>query len=493
VITSPHNKHVASAVRLKKRAMREKDRRFLVEGAQGVEEALASGASIRDLFVTPSSQERLDDIVQAARTASVPVHSVSPEVMGHLTSTVTPQGVVAVAAFVDVGLDDLDPEAGCIAVMVEVRDPGNAGTILRSADASGAGGVVFTKSSVDVYNPKAVRATAGSLFHVPVVRGEDVEESVEALRERGFAILAASADGDEPVYAADLAAPTAVLFGNEARGLSAEARALADASIRVPIAGRAESLNLAAAATLVLFESARQRSGRPLSEGSSRLARIVAGAAHDIRSPLTALKGFARTLVSKWDQLEDEQRLMMLEGLAHDAVRMETVVSELVDAARLLSGRLELARVPTDLLAAARAVQQELGQWEQAELIVVGDAAVANVDPARLRSMLLAMVESAQWFAEQGPVEVEVRAGPPLRVSVARAQPTVGPGDAHLLFEPREPGTGGGSKVGLFVARGLAEAHGGTIEVDASGRLRLTLTLPSSSARSHPGTSRGGH
>jgi TrmH family RNA methyltransferase len=493
VITSPHNKRVAAAVRLKKRAMREKDRRFLVEGAQGVGEALASGADVQDLFVTPSSEERLDHVVHAARTASVPVHTVSPEVMGHLTSTVTPQGVVAVTKFVDVALDDLDPEAGCVAVMVEVRDPGNAGTILRSADASGAGGVVFTKSSVDVYNPKAVRATAGSLFHVPVVRGGDVEESVGALRERGFAILAASADGDEPVYTRDLDAPTAVLFGNEARGLAAEARALADASIRVPIAGRAESLNLAAAATLVLFESARQRSGRPLAEGGGRLARIVAGAAHDIRSPLTALKGFARTLVSKWDQLEDQQRLMMLEGLAHDAVRMETVVSQLVDAARLLSGGLELAPVPTDLLAAVRAVQQELGQWDRAELVVVGDVAVAKVDPVRLRSMLLAMVESAQWFAEQGPVEVEVRAGPPPRVSVARAQPTVGPGEAHRLFEPREPGSGGGSKVGLFVARGLAQAHGGTLEVDASGRLRLTLTLPSSPPRPHPGASRGGH
>src|SRR5207244_8066367 len=109
--------------------------------------------------------------------------------------------------------------------------------------------------------------------------------------------------------------PTAVLFGNEARGLSAEARALADASIRVPIAGRVESLNLAAAATLVLFESARQRSGRPLGEGGGRLARIVAGAAHDIRSPLPALKGFARALGSKWGQLEDGEGRMLLEGL----------------------------------------------------------------------------------------------------------------------------------------------------------------------------------
>jgi TrmH family RNA methyltransferase len=478
VIISIHNKRVAGAVRLKKRAMREKDRLFLVEGAQGVQEALASGADVQEVFATPASEERLDEVMGAARTAGVPVHTVSPEVMTHLTSTVTPQGVVAVARFVDVSLDELDAEAGCIAVLVEVRDPGNAGTILRSADASGSSGVVFTRSSVDVYNPKAVRATAGSLFHVPVVRGELVEVAVAGLRKRGVTVLAADAEGDESVYGVDLSVPTAVLFGNEARGLSAEARDLADATIRVPIAGRAESLNLAAAATLILFEAARQRSGGGPAGGGGRLASIVAGAAHDIRSPLTALKGFALTLLARWDRLDDDQRLMMLEGLAHDAARMETVVSQLVDAARLLTGGLELAPVPTDLLASVHDVQKELGRWDRAELVVVGEPAVANVDPARIRSMVLAMVESVQWFAEEGPVEVEVRAGPRPSLSVARAKPTVEAEDAHRLFEPREPGTGGGSKVGLFVARGLAKAHGGSLVADVGDRLRFTLTLP---------------
>src|SRR5438128_5907588 len=289
--------------------MREKDRLFLVEGSQGVEEALAAGGAVRDLFVTPASEERLDGLVLMARSAGVPVHTVAPDIMGHLTSTVTPQGVVAVAGFVDVAMEDHDAEAGTIAILVEVRDPGNAGTILRSADASGAAGLVFTKSSVDVYNPKAVRATAGSLFNVPVVRGEEIEATVEVLRARGLAIVAATADGQRSVYDADLSVGTAVIFGNEARGLSPETRALADRTVRVPIFGRAESLNLAAAATLVLFEAARQRSGG----ASDALAQIVAGAAHDIRSPLTALKGFATTLVSKWDRLDDEQRLMMLE------------------------------------------------------------------------------------------------------------------------------------------------------------------------------------
>ncbi|HEY3023534.1 MAG TPA: RNA methyltransferase, partial [Actinomycetota bacterium] len=219
MITSLHNKQVAAAGRLKKRAMREKDRRFLVEGAQGVWEALAAGAAVTDVFVSPASEERLDRVTGKAREAGVRLHTVSPDVMGHLTSTVTPQGIVAVAGFVDVPVGSLADGAGCVAVLVEVRDPGNAGTILRSADAAGADGVVFTRGSVDVYNPKTVRATAGSLFHVPVARDAPVEDTVGQLRDRGFAVLAASAQGAEDVYRIDLRQPTAVLFGNEARGL----------------------------------------------------------------------------------------------------------------------------------------------------------------------------------------------------------------------------------------------------------------------------------
>jgi TrmH family RNA methyltransferase len=474
VITSPHNKRVARAVRLKKRAMREKDRQFLVEGAQGVGEALAAGAAIQEVFISPASQERLDPLIAAAEAAAVPVHAVTPEVMGHLTSTVTPQGVVAVAGFVDVPLASLNREATFAPVLVEVRDPGNAGTVLRSADASGADAVVFTRSSVDVYNPKTVRATAGSLFHVPVIRDVGLAETVEHLRRGGFAVLAASATGDLAVHDVDLSVPTAVLFGNEARGLPAEAMELADRSIRVPISGRAESLNLAAAATLVLFEAARQRRPRR----PDRLATIVAGAAHDIRSPLTALKGFSVTLLAKWDQLPDQDRRTMLEGIAHDAVRMEAVVSQLVDAARMFSGTLELATVSTDLLEAAEELTGNLNRWEQTDVAVSGDRASALVDPARLRTMLLAMVESAQWFGEHGPVMIEVASEPTPTLRVWRAGSAVHSAEADRLFVPRAPGTGGGSKVGLFVARGLAEAHDGSLEAEADDRLVLTLRLP---------------
>ncbi|HEX8098778.1 MAG TPA: RNA methyltransferase, partial [Actinomycetota bacterium] len=242
--------------------MRDKDRRFLVEGVQGVLEALRSDAVVTDLFFSrASSEERLDPVLEEAGRRGVATHEVSERVMGALTSTVTPQGVVAVADFLDVSLESLLPGAVFVPVLVEVRDPGNAGTIFRSADASGAGGVVFTRTSVDVYNPKTVRASAGSVFHVPVVRGPDVRETVATLRQQGFSIYAADAEGGESVYDVDLTGATAVLFGNEAHGLSPEVAALADKTVRVPIAGRAESLNLAAAATLVLFEVARQRSG----------------------------------------------------------------------------------------------------------------------------------------------------------------------------------------------------------------------------------------
>src|SRR6266496_3122057 len=195
MISSTQNKRVSRAVRLKKRAMREKDRLFLVEGVQGVAEALGAGEVVQEVFHTGPPEPRVQDVLRDAERRGVPVRPVSPDVMGHLTSTVTPQGVVAVARFVDLELEDGVAGGGCVPVLVEVRDPGNAGTILRSADASATDAVVFTRSSVDVYNQKTVRASAGSLFHVPVVREVDAEEVVNDLRGRGFAILAATANG----------------------------------------------------------------------------------------------------------------------------------------------------------------------------------------------------------------------------------------------------------------------------------------------------------
>ncbi|MBI4259399.1 MAG: hypothetical protein HY658_02425 [Actinobacteria bacterium] len=477
MITSPRNRKVAQAVRLKKGALRDGDGRFLVEGAQGVAEALDSPRGIEVLFHT--DRDRLDPIVGRAREAGVEVIHVSEPVMGVLTSTVTPQGLVAVAPMLDVPLADLPAEPGLVALLYAVRDPGNAGTVLRSADAAGADAVVFCGSSVDVYNPKTVRASAGSVFHLPVVREPSGEAAVAAMRDRGLRVLATAGSGREDLYDLDLSAPTAFLFGNEAWGLPDEIAALADATVRVPLGGRAESLNLAAAATVCLFEAARQR--RPGREGGARLEDLISAAAHDIRSPLTAVKGFVTTLRRRWADLAEEQRSHMLEAIAHDAERLNVVVKLLVDAARLSGGGLELHPEPVDVrpLVEGVAASAERGTsgldvgWEGGDVRAV-------VDPERIRLVVGAMLEAAVWWAEEGPVAVRGRVGEgALEIEMDRAGAAVEPGEVEALFGARSPGSGRGTKMGMYVARGIARAAGGDVTAEVrGGALHLLARVP---------------
>ena len=217
---------------------------------------------ITELFVTAPARSRYGDLAERVAAQGAPVHEVSGEVMTELAQTVTPQGLLAVCRFVDVSLAQLTVAAPrLVVVLANVRDPGNAGTVLRTADAAGACGVIFADASVDPYNSKCVRSSAGSLFHLAVVQGAPLSDAAAALRGAGLQVLAAdgSAGGQlgEFESAGRLARPTAWLFGNEAWGLPAELLALADAVAAVPIYGQAESLNLAAAAAVCLYASAR--------------------------------------------------------------------------------------------------------------------------------------------------------------------------------------------------------------------------------------------
>ena len=257
-----HSPRLKAARRLNKRAFRQRERAFLAEGPQAVAEAFHCGAQVTDLFVTVPARTRHGDLVAAIAAAGIPVHVVSGEVMDELAQTVTPQGLLAVCGFVDVPLADVARAApALVALLANVRDPGNAGTVLRTADAAGAHAVVFADASVDPYNGKCVRASAGSLFHLPVVAGTRLEDAVVALREAGLRIVAADGRAgrslDDPEVRDRLAGPTAWMFGNEAWGLPPELVALADEPVAVPIYGRAESLNLAAAAAVCLYASAR--------------------------------------------------------------------------------------------------------------------------------------------------------------------------------------------------------------------------------------------
>jgi TrmH family RNA methyltransferase len=267
-LTSTRAARVKAAQRLAKRAFRARDRKFLAEGPQAVREALDRAGTVHEVFVTREAAVRHADLVAAAEAAGTPVHLASGEVMSALTQTVTPQGVVAVCALLDQPLlDVLATGPRLLAVLAHARDPGNAGTVIRAADAAGAGGVLLTGDSVDPYNGKCVRAAAGSLFHLPVVVGSRVEDDLPALRSAGLRVLAADGHADLDLDAATdsglLDGATAWVFGNEAWGLPDTTRALCDEVVKVPIHGRAESLNLATAAAVCLYASPRAHRSRP--------------------------------------------------------------------------------------------------------------------------------------------------------------------------------------------------------------------------------------
>ncbi|MDG6102920.1 RNA methyltransferase [Dactylosporangium aurantiacum] len=250
---------VVAARRLQRRRDRDETGRFLAEGPQAVREALAAGAVV-ELFFTADGLARHGDLVRRAGTGTGSrASAVDDDALAALAETVQPQGLVAVCAQRDVPLADaLRKAPRLVAVCADIRDPGNAGTVLRTADAAGATAVVFAGDSVDPYNGKAVRASAGSLFHVDVVRARDAAAAVAALRAAGLRILAADGYGETDLFEVpDLGAPTAWLFGSEAHGLPGALKAQADARVRVPILGGAESLNLAAAAAVCLYASAK--------------------------------------------------------------------------------------------------------------------------------------------------------------------------------------------------------------------------------------------
>ena len=260
-----HSPRVKAARQLGKKAFRERGRSFLAEGPQAVREALRQPGILTELFVTGHGSGRHAELVGQAASQGVPVHEVSGEVMAELAQTITPQGLLGVCRFVDVPLDSvLTGPPRLVAVLANVRDPGNAGTVLRTADAAGADGVIFAAASVDPYNSKCVRSSAGSLFHVPIAVGVPLPQAIAGLRSAGLQVLAADGSAERVLDSADgldLTRPTAWLFGNEAWGLPSELLDLADAVVAVPIYGQAESLNLAAAAAVCLYASARHMHG----------------------------------------------------------------------------------------------------------------------------------------------------------------------------------------------------------------------------------------
>jgi TrmH family RNA methyltransferase len=256
-LLSTRSGRVKEARKLTRRAVRTERRLFLAEGRQAVREALALPGCVREVFAVPG---RHDDLRPAADAAGAPWLDADEAALASLSETVSPQGVVAVCHSLDRPLDDvlataLAGPAPLVVVCADVRDPGNAGTVVRCADAVAADAVVLSGDAVDLHNGKTVRASVGSVFHLPVALHHDTAEVVAALRARGVSVLAADGAGEIGLYDVPdvLRGPVAWLFGNEAWGLPDEVAALADHRVRIPIQGRAESLNLATAAAVCLY------------------------------------------------------------------------------------------------------------------------------------------------------------------------------------------------------------------------------------------------
>lgn len=258
-VSSAQNPRVKYIRKLSRRAFRDKERAFLLEGPVVLREALHSGAPVNLVVLGPGAPGA-DDLRSLAETAGVPILEVDDHVMRSISGTAAPQGVVGVCSMTDISLEDLPTNLSLVLVLAGVQDPGNAGTLVRSAVAAGAEAVIFSDSSVDPYSGKTVRSSAGLVCRTQLVRQADLAEASSMLRARGLRVVGADASSTTPHDEADLRSPIAVVLGNEAAGFPEAYKAgFFDALVKIPMPGPAECLNVAAAGSILLFEAARQR------------------------------------------------------------------------------------------------------------------------------------------------------------------------------------------------------------------------------------------
>jgi TrmH family RNA methyltransferase len=257
-IVSVQNSRVKEWVQLLERRGRDKQGKYIIEGMHLVDEAVKANAPI-DTIVYSLDKGKPRNITEAAGNLECEWVGVSQAIMEKCSDTQTPQGIFAVVDKFNPSAELFMSQSHSLVVVVDgVQDPGNLGTIIRSADAVGADGVILGAGTVDLYNPKTIRSTMGSLFHLPIIEGE-LMEILPIAQEKGISLVTTSLQAKHSCYETDLRKPTWLIVGNEGKGVSAEIAALANVHIIIPMKGKAESLNVAMATTILLFEAARQR------------------------------------------------------------------------------------------------------------------------------------------------------------------------------------------------------------------------------------------
>ena len=277
LITSVNNQRVKDIADLKQKKYRMESGLFFAEGLRAVQEAVQY-AEVTDLFFTAAEEKKLTEILNAAKEKGARLYQADDKVMAKLSDTKTPQGVLAVIRIPEQSLQKLRPGVmlriadkqnqsarvetdnnAPVIILDRIQDPGNLGTMIRTADAAGALGIILLEGCVDAYSPKVVRASMGSLFHLPVVQDIFPEEALTWCYRHGYEPAATAMQGAANLYKADISKKMAFIFGNEANGVSEELQAAAETRLFIPMAGLTESMNVAMAAGIVLFEGLRQR------------------------------------------------------------------------------------------------------------------------------------------------------------------------------------------------------------------------------------------
>lgn len=260
MITSISNAQVKQVCAYVQKAKeRRKDGIFVVEGRKMFEEAPAD--RIYKVYATQSFYDRHAEDETGAKLKSCSVELVSEEVFAKMSDTKTPQGVLCLVKWPDYSLKDLlkNKSNGVFVLLEDLQDPGNLGTIVRTGEGAGIAGVIMTANTVDIFNPKTIRATMGSIYRVPFVYVSDMKETIKELQQTGVCVYAAHLKGERYYDGFDYTKDSAFLVGNEGNGLKEETALLADTYVKIPMAGQVESLNAAIATTLFMYEAARQR------------------------------------------------------------------------------------------------------------------------------------------------------------------------------------------------------------------------------------------
>lgn len=254
-ITSKENSLIKNVKKLKEKKHRVKEGLFLIEGFRFIEEAIKSSYNVKYIFIDESSPSELYDKYIKKYNLNDSTYMVSKNIFNAIASTETPQGSVAVIE--DKKLPVVDCE-GFYVLVDKVQDPGNLGTIIRTAHASGSLGIIMTKGTVDIYNEKTLRSTMGSIFNIPIIEDKDLS-FVNELRNKGFKVITSSLDTENNFYDVDLSGKVIISVGNEGNGISEEIYNISDEKVKIPMPGGAESLNVSVASAIMMYEVVRQK------------------------------------------------------------------------------------------------------------------------------------------------------------------------------------------------------------------------------------------